>query len=252
MAEFASYLSYQRFSESVRTRWRYASDPEQSEFLKVLLATSVSRQEVIPHGCFLWRAQIGQDWYPCASGEDPEEAQPALLPSDRMKPLRDRARENRANPKGIPYLYLSTNQDTAMAEVRPWVGSCVSVAQFVLERDVRVVNCVATDKRLLLYSQEPEPQERERAVWRDVDRGCSQPVVSGDDTADYVPTQIVAEFFRANGLDGVAYGSSLGLGHNVALFDLETASVVGCGLFQILAVKFEWTEAANPYSAQVI
>jgi hypothetical protein len=37
MAEFTSYLSYQKFSESVRTRWRYASDPEQGAFLKVSL-----------------------------------------------------------------------------------------------------------------------------------------------------------------------------------------------------------------------
>jgi hypothetical protein len=104
-----------------------------------------------------------------------------------MKPLRDRAREGRANPKGIPYLYLATHQDTAMAEVRPWVGSYVSVAQFVLKRDVRIVDCIASDRRFILYSQEPDPEERERAVWRDIDRGFSQPVTSGDDGANYAP-----------------------------------------------------------------
>jgi RES domain-containing protein len=30
-----------------------------------------------------------------------------------MKPLRDRAREGRANPKGIPYLYLATHAKAA-------------------------------------------------------------------------------------------------------------------------------------------
>lgn len=246
MAEFTSYLSYQKFSDSVRTRWRYASDPDQSAFLRVLLATSVPRQEVIANGSNLWRAQVGYDWYPSSdvSGEE----QPAPLGAERMKPLRDRAREGRANPKGIPYLYLATHQDTAMAEVRPWMGSYVSVAQFVLERDVRVVDCMASDRRLILYSQEPDPGERERAVWRDIDRGFSQPVTSGDDTADYVPTQIIAEFFRANGLDGVAYGSALGEGHNVVLFDLEAASPVTCGLIEIRGVKFDSAMAANPYS----
>jgi len=244
--EFASYLSYQHFAESVRTRWRFGSDPEQSAFLQALLATSVPRQEVIPRGSNLWRAQVGHDWYP--SCDEPGEEQPAPFGVERMKPLRGRAREGRANPKGIPYLYVATDQDTAVAEVRPWVGSYVSAAQFALKRDIRVVNCTTDGHGLNLYCQEPAPEERERAVWRDLDRGFSQPVTPSDDTADYVPTQIIAECFRSNGLDGLAYRSSLGQGHNVALFDLDAASVIGCGLFEILGVKFDSAMAANPYS----
>jgi len=164
-----------------------------------------------------------------------------------MKPLPDRAREGRANPKGIPYLYLATHEDIAVAEVRPWIGSYVSIAQFVLNRDVRVVNCVTDDHRIMAYSREPEPEERERAVWQDIDRAFSRPMTSGDDTADYAPTQVIAEFFRENDLDGVAYGSSLGLGNNVALFDPGVARLVNCGLVEIGDVKLKLTLAANPY-----
>ena len=246
MAGFASYLSYQQFAESVRTRWRYVSDPKQSTFLEALLATSVARQEVITCSSKLWRAQLGHAWYP--ADDSSEEEQPAPLGVERMKPLRDRAREGRANPKGIPYLYLATHRETAMAEVRPWIGSHVSVAQLVLKRDIRVVNCVTDDCRIMVYSREPEPEERKRAVWRDIDRAFSQPVTSGDDTADYAPTQIIAEFLRANGLDGVGYGSSLGAGHNVVLFDMEAAAVVNCELLEIRGLKFDSSSAANPYS----
>lgn len=117
MAEFTSDLSYQKFSESVRTRWRYASDREQGAFLKVLLATSVPRQEVIARGSNLWRAQVGHDWYPSSdlSGEE----QPAPFSAERMKPLRDRAREGGANPKGIPYLYLATHAKAAATPIDP-------------------------------------------------------------------------------------------------------------------------------------
>lgn len=246
-SEFASYRSYQEFAESVRTQWRYASDPKQGVFLQTLLATSSSRTEFVAQGSYLWRAQIGHDWYPC---DTPGEEQFAPLSVERMKPLRDRGREGRANPKGISYLYLATHRDTAIAEVRPWVGAYVSAAQFALKRDMRVVDCVAPRHKLMIYFDEPGPQERERAVWQDLDRGFSQPVSSADDTADYAPTQIIAEFFRANGFDGIAYGSSLGEGHNVALFDLDAAAVSGCGLFQILGVKFDVDEAANPYTTK--
>lgn len=49
-----------------------------------------------------------------------------------MKPLRDKASEGRANPKGIPYLYLATTKEAPMSEVRPWIGSDISVGQFKL------------------------------------------------------------------------------------------------------------------------
>ena len=243
--EFPSYLSYHHFAESVRKHWRYATDPQQIAFLKTLLATSVSHEEVIQSGTKLWRAQLGHDYYP---SNEPGEEQPAPFRAERMKPLGDRAREGRANPKGIPYLYLATHQETAMAEVRPTVGSEVSVGRFELKRNVRVLNCVTGDHRIMAYSGEPEPDERERAVWQAIDHAFSQPVTLGDDTADYAPTQIIAEFLRANGLDGVAYGSSFGPGHNVALFDLNVASLIYCELNEIRGVKLDWSPVTNPYT----
>lgn len=40
-----------------------------------------------------------------------------------MKPLSNSASEGRANPKGIPYLYVATDKETAMSEVRPSLGA---------------------------------------------------------------------------------------------------------------------------------
>jgi len=247
MENFKSYQSYQHFARSVTTQRRYVRNAEQNDFLHTVLATSVGRQEVIAASATLWRAQVGSHWYPVVEGEDPEEAQPSPLPEERMTPLVDRAREGRANPKGIPYLYLATHQETAVAEVRPWIGSHVSIAAFALEREVRVVNAVPDDHRMMVYNHEPEPEERERAVWQDIDRAFSRPVTSGDDTADYAPTQVLAEFFRESGLHGVAYGSSLGPGHNLVLFDICAATLRKCDLVEICGVKFDFSIAANPY-----
>jgi RES domain-containing protein len=165
---------------------------------------------------------------------------PAPLKHERMKPLVDRAQEGRANPKGIPYLYLATHQGIAVAEVRPWVGSHVTIARFELIREVRLINTVSSDQRYMTYSREPESEERERAVWLDIDRAFSQPVTSADDTADYAATQVLAEFFHDNGIDGIAYGSSLGEGHNVVLFDMGAAVVTEREVVQIRVVKFEY------------
>ncbi len=67
-----------------------------------------------------------------------------------MKPLRDRTREGRANPKGIPYLYLATHEDVAMAEVRPWIGSNISLGRFLTTRDLCLVDCSRSGMRDVL------------------------------------------------------------------------------------------------------
>jgi hypothetical protein len=249
MTNFESYRSYRQFAVSITKRWRYARDPEQAVFLKAVVASSVARQEVIAAGSKLWRAQLGHVWRKEDLGGGVVEDLPEPFDVERMKPLRDCAREGRANPKGIPFLYLSTCQKTAVAEVRPWIGSYVSIAQFTLNHGVRVVNCVTDDHRIMMYFGEPEPEERERAVWKDIERAFSQPVTSGDDTADYAPTQVIAEFFRENGLDGIAYGSSLGEGHNIALFDTEAVAPVKCGLVEIRRVELDSSPVGNPYFA---
>src|SRR3546814_9987253 len=65
---------------------------------------------------------------------------------ERMRPLADRATEGRANPKGIPMLYLCSSKDAAMSEVRPWLGSMVSLGHFEIRSEERRVGkeCVST------------------------------------------------------------------------------------------------------------
>jgi RES domain-containing protein len=180
-------------------------------------------------------------------GEGIREEVPHPYPPERMKPLRDRAFEGRANPKGIPCLYVATHEETAVGEVRPWVGVRVSVAQLETTRELRLINCTTDDQRMMIYEKEPDATERERAVWRDIDRAFSRPAAAGDDVASYVPTQIMAEVFRDDGFDGVAYRSSLGPGHNIALFDLDAANVLNCSLVEIRGLKLEYDRSLMRY-----
>jgi len=244
--EFRSYRSYRDFANSVTAIWRYNKNDEQNDFLQTLHATSTGKQETIPGSKILWRAQVGHDWGETQVAFDEFEQVPCAFSATRMKPLKDRAPEGRVNPKGIPYLYLATDRNTAIAEVRPWIGVYVSVAQLTTVQDLRVVNCASDDIRRKIYIQEPSADERERQVWRDIDQAFAEPVSPSDDYASYVPTQIIAEFFRQNGFDGLAYRSSLGPGRNIALFDLDAAEVVKCSLVQITSVALKSEEVAEP------
>lgn len=249
MPEFKSWQSYSEFKWKVKRHNRYIRPPEIEEFLETVLSTSVHRKQKVLKGDNFWRSQLGHDWEKVKQNGD-EFNIPCPLNSERMKPVYHRAREGRANPKGIPYLYLATDRETAMAEVRPWLGSFVSVGQLKTLNDLVLIDCSVEHKRgrLYFYLKEPDdPKEKEVAVWAEIDRSFSEPVTPNDNVADYVPTQIIAELFKNNGYDGIVYKSLLGEGMNVVLFDLNTAELINCFLFEVKTISFEFRETANPY-----
>ena len=242
MSEFASWLSYQQFAASVAREWRFTRSAGQKAFIDAVLATACSRHDSIPLGAILWRAQEGHGWYEEQEGVD----LPVPLLTERMKPERDRAKEGRANPKGLPYLYTASHRETAISEVRPWIGAYVSVSEFTVVRPLTIVNCTSqASGSPLFYLKEPEPSEREAANWKAIDRAFSRPVTPNDHLADYVPTQILAEAFRHHGLDGIGYRSALGPGHNIVLFDLDAAVVSQRILCRVQSLKLD-TENQEP------
>lgn len=222
---------------------------EQQVFLRSVQAGLAERVEVATSGSAIWRAAIGHDW---RHEEDIGEEVPACYGPERLKPRTDRASEGRVNVKGMPVFYGATHSETAIAEVRPWIGSYVSVGQFRILRELRIVNLV-TDRSLLgriWIGSEPQDDVKQEYVWQTIDAAFSEPSDRSDDTADYAPTQVIAEFIRAAGYDGLAYGSALGPGHNIALFDLSAASQVTGHLYQVKHMKITAAECDNPYGTR--
>jgi hypothetical protein len=246
MDEFKSWHSYSDFESVVRNENRYFRNQNIGQFLKTVLETSKNKKIDLPKKKYLWRAQLGHDWRPIYQEDELIADEPAPFPPSRMKPLVHEAAEGRANPKGIPYLYLATTKETAMAEARPWKGSLISVGQFETQKDMVLINCANHHKGFVLYFEEPDAEKKEQAVWSEIDKAFSEPVTLNDRVADYVPTQILAEFFKTNGFDGIFYKSALGEGNNIVLFDIESATLVNCKLFETEKISFDFQQAANP------
>lgn len=246
MNEFRSHRSFLDFAFYVRRHRRYRLPAEHREFLETLLATGAKRIETIATGTVFCRAQAGHGFRTEGEGEASFDVECAFEP-ERMKPSPFRAFEGRANPKGIPCLYVATSVKTAIGECRPWVGALVSVSQVKASRELKILNCTSEEKGGRIYFKEPPPEERERKVWRDVDRAFAEPVTRTDDTAEYAPTQIIAELFMENGLDGLGYRSALGTGHNLALFDLDCADVINGQLWKVDGLEIQCSEADNLY-----
>ncbi len=115
---------------------------------------------------------------------------------------RSMTRDMRANYKFIPYLYCSNHPYTALIEVRPRIGSLVSVA--TIEVSEKLV--------LLDFTSHIKPKamkESKMNLFTDLSYLFSKPIAFEDDTIDYIPTQYIAEYAKNLGYDGIVYESSL-------------------------------------------
>lgn len=242
---FNSWQDYEKFVAAVKYKTRFIHSDEIVEFLNSIRGTL--REFALPRGSQLFRAQVG-----CRKGDRHQyEGGAVIEPFEpgRMKPEPLKAKEGRANPKGIPCLYLADDENTSLAETRPEVGEYLSLGQFLTNKDLRLVDCNSVEPpnhyTSCLFNPPKSQEEIACAIWTIIGRAFTRPVVGDDSSADYVPTQLLAELFKSAGYDGVRYKSNLGPGHNFALFDLGVADVTSRTLRKTEAVSYSFKDEGN-------
>ena len=89
---------------------------------------------------------------------------------------------------------------------------------------------------------------REKVVWTQIDQAFSETTTPSDNTANYVPTQVIAELFEIQGVGGIAYESAFGCnGYNIALFNLDDAEVTVCHLHKVKSPDYSFSQVDGPY-----
>ncbi|MGO2354430.1 MAG: RES domain-containing protein [Marinomonas foliarum] len=118
----------------------------------------------------------------------------------------------RANPEGVPFLYVATTPYVAVSEVRAFLDENVSVAQLHSAEKLRIVD-LSDLKRFTFgrYWKESadamSDEEVAQSVFGDVSDAFSRPIPENRKTLDYLATQIIAEFLHSKGFDGIGYRS---------------------------------------------
>lgn len=133
------------------------------------------------------------------------------------------AKNGRANPVGIPYLYAASTPETAIAETRPHPGDLLSVAQFNVILPLRLLNLMHPRKTISPLAVEDEDElyalRHDLAFLCHLESELSKPILPRVADLEYLPTQYLCEFIKNCGYDGVVFKSSISNGANVALFD---------------------------------
>ena len=151
-------------------------------------------------------------------------------PDDMGAPSERAASHGRANPAGIPYLYLGSEPETAVAEVRPHPGEIVCVAEFQTESELQLVdlcNPRSLISPFLLSDESALAQLRSGDIkfLESLEQSLAVPVIPTAAAIDYTASQYLCEFIKKCGYQGVIYNSSVSKGMNLALFDPDKATV---------------------------
>ena len=213
MADFTTANDFRVFANGVRRERRFFHTDAVTAFLTAVVETSKGRELSLKADKKLWRAQIGYRDWPREDNEGHEWSEEAPFCPARMKPPIQNVPEGRANPRGIAYLYLATDCETAISEVRPWSGALISVGRFEILRDLRIADFTKHEGGLGSFDvlmhvpndrwDKLTPEEVELAVWADIDTAFSRPVGPQDERIDYVPTQVNGHHGRQ--VPGFAY-----------------------------------------------
>lgn len=156
----------------------------------------------------LFRARAFNDYDEIKSGLEHPERNFGPPPSTK-------ARAGRMNAQGVPVFYGATCKETAIAEVRPAVGSTVVVCQFRPNRLMRVLDLSALEGIVIKEGSLFDPETRKNieitSFLKTLSRKLTIPVSAARSDSEYLITQAVSEYLSISEslrLDGIMFHST--------------------------------------------
>lgn len=172
---------------------------------------------------------------------------------DMGAPPSNMAKGGRANSIGITCLYLATNIETVISEVRPYKGEEISVAKFKLVKDIKVL-----DLSKLNNTYEQRIVEGSPFIYDDITKriihmkfmhllsiAMSTPINSEQYKLEYLPMQYYMEYFKKNKLDGILYKSAMGNEKNLVIFNQNKVEEIDKRIFKVRDIRYMYNILAE-------
>lgn len=230
MDNYDTLWAFDVFCEEVKTTSRHFLSDKALKFLEWLNSVALedgNNKIFKKNSTAVFRARNGAEYIEFLRSEENEEgeeiefmdftgASARTSSSDYFPITRMLGSGGRANPEGIPFLYVATTPFIAVSEVRPFINDEVSVACMCPRQDLKVADfsggidfsfCFAKyDKTKELANNLPKEKIIEMVI-REVGNAFSRPIPDKNKAMDYLPTQIIAEYFHSKGFDGIGFRS---------------------------------------------
>lgn len=162
-------------------------------------------------------------------------------------PPAGKSSEGRANARGITCLYLASDLETTLHEVRAGVFDFVSIGKFLLKKDIVVVDLSAiTEISPFTEGLDCLDHAINMTHLKKINDEMSKSLRRSDSTLDYVPTQYIVDFIKNiehNGTReyaGVEYSSTTNPdGYNLAIFEPELFECIAVDVYNIEELRYK-------------
>lgn len=157
--------------------------------------------------------------------------------SKMSKPQKELVSNGRANPIGIPYLYLASSVDTAISEIRGNKGEIVTIAEFIMNKDLELAD-LRDPKNTISPFDFKEANELE-LIYKNMPfltllgNELSKPIIPREANLEYLPSQYLCELLKNIGFHGIIYKSSIADGNNYVIFNDKKLKAVRTYQYQI-------------------
>jgi hypothetical protein len=161
--------------------------------------------------------------------------------SEMGKPPSDKTHSGRANPNGIPYLYVSTTPETTVYETRSSYLDFLSVAEFKLIVPLNVISLrEISDVSPFVLEGNLEKYVIHQKYLSRLEKELSKPIRRFDKELDYLPSQYLCEYVKSLGYDAIEYSSSLKKGGiNLAVFNDTKLEIRKVAVYEITSMDLK-------------
>lgn len=225
--------SWGDFSEVIKTKNRFYNGYFKADQFVSFLSYAITKH---PKGADFFRARVWGDGHGYTSAEE------------MGAPPIGKRKSGRINPEGIGVLYLTSDEKTALSEVRASAFDFVSVGTFRLKKDIYVVNIPRLNNiSPAVYSSGLESLAANIKIFSDIAKEIAKPLRRNDSALEYLPTQYITEFIKSKGYSGVEYASTMETGgNNIAVFDEKLLELKEVHDVEIKKIEYVYDNIVSP------
>lgn len=210
--------TWEEFSEQVKHRTRFVffrvTTPDKNPWESEPHGILDSLVEITREAALVRSVAVGTKWHRAhlhSATEEPKGAKRLGAPPAKL------ASHNRMSPAGIPMLHVAQDPLTAEAEIATVSTnpSIITIAAFCNLRPLRILDLSDIPEVPSLFDESRRHQRMPLIFLRHFAEEISKPISTAARQYEYVPTQVMTEFFRHlfhrdgdDSLDGVAFRSS--------------------------------------------
>lgn len=151
-----------------------------------------------------------------------------LEKKDMGAPKPKLATAGRANSEGISHLYLASDINTVISEIKPSLNDIIYIGKFPITEELKVIDFRLLKNIDVFEFNDPARFAINLEIFNEMSKAISKPIRSGDSKLDYLPTQFIVDYIKmlneteSAGYHGIVFESTLSTsGYNLMVFDPE-------------------------------